>query len=135
MYRIPRLAVPACVTLFLLGCESPVAPWHPTNQPPPPPPPLSVEISGPSQIDAEGTYTWEAFAFGGSGAYQYQWDVTRHAGGAVKTFTQRKLSLHILATDGDYSLKLTLTSGAEVRSESLDVSNCMSRCRYLVRRN
>ena len=133
MYRIPRLAVPVCATLFLLGCESPVAAPPPPPQPPPPVQ-LSVEITGPSEIRAEGTYSWQAFAMGGSGAYQYQWDVTSHAGGAVRTMTGPKLTLHVLEADGDFSLTLTVTSGAAVRSDNRDVSNCINRCRYAVPR-
>ena len=128
MYRIPRIAIPACATLFLLACESG------SFDPPPPPPQsasraLSFEISGPSQIHAEGTYSWEAFAFGGTGEYQYQWDVTRRAG-IVTTMTQKKLSLHILESDGNFSLKLTVTSGAQAISQNRDVRNCISACRY-----
>ena len=80
------------------------------------------------QIDAEGTYSWEAHAFGGSGEYQFKWDVTRR--GTVITITQRKVSLHILESDGNFSLKLTVTSGAQVKSANLDVANCINPCRY-----
>lgn len=132
MYRIPRLAVAGCATLFLLGCESPIPPQHSITEPASPAL-LTVEIIGPSQINAEGTYSWEAFVYGGSGAYQYQWDVTRHASGAVTTVTQRNVTLHVVRSDGDFSLKLTLTSGADTRSQNLDVTNCISACRYSAR--
>ncbi len=128
MRRFPLPALCACATcaVLLVGCQSPVAPV-------PPPPPvsqgqtLSFEISGPSQIDAAGLFSWEAFVFGGSGAYEYQWVVTGPAGQLISTATARELSLLVADTD-DIVLTLTVKSGNEIRVESFGVRNCIAGC-------
>jgi hypothetical protein len=125
MRRIPLSAVRACATLLLVGCQSPGI----SDPPPPPVPPLSFEMAGPSQIDTPGSYSWEAFAFGGSGAFQYQWEVTRQPGQPATTATQRRLSLRVAQPEGDFSLKVTVTSGNQVRTESRAVRNCIGGCR------
>ena len=130
MRRIPLLAFSTSATLLLVGCQSPVAvPVHSTPPPPPAAPSLSFEIAGPSQIDTQGSYSWEAFAFGGSGAYQYRWEVTRQPGQPATTATQRKLSLLVAQPDGDFSVKVTVTSGNQIRTESRAVRNCIGGCR------
>src|SRR5213075_1777043 len=128
MRRFPLPALYACTTcaVLLIGCQSPVAPVQPTQ--PPPEPSLSFEIGGPSRIDAGGSFSWEAIAFGGSGAYQYRWEVTRHAGQQLTTGSEQKLSLHVLETDGDLVLRLTVTSGDQTRVQNLDVRNCIGGC-------
>jgi len=136
MRRFPLAALRGCATyaVLLVGCQSTVAPDLSTPPPPPAQPSLSFEISGPSRIDANGPFGWEAFAFGGSGAYHYQWEVTRQAGQqatatqAALTTTERKLSLLVTETDGSMVLRLTVTSGNEVRVESFDVRNCIGGC-------
>jgi hypothetical protein len=126
----PLHALRACTCAALLvGCHSPLAV---VPNPPPPPPSsgqsLSFEISGPSQIDASGAFSWEVFAFGGSGQYQYQWVVTNQAGQLIATTTERRLSLDVADADGDMVLTLTVTSGNEIRVESFGVTNCISGC-------
>jgi len=126
-FPLPALCAYTTCAVLLVGCQSPVAPV-------PPPPPveqgqsLSFQISGPSQIDAGGSFSWEAFAFGGSGAYQYQWEVTRLAGQQYTAGSERKLSLHVLDTDGDLVLRLTVTSGNQTRVQNLGVRNCIGGC-------
>jgi hypothetical protein len=128
MRRFPLPALHACTcAVLLIGCQSAVAPVQPTP-PPPPSQSLSFEISGPSQIDAGGQFTWEAIAFGGSGAYQYQWEVTRLAGQQYTAGSERKLSLHVLDTDGDLVLRLTVTSGNQTRVQNHGVRNCIGGC-------
>src|SRR5207245_8251007 len=105
MPRFPSPALRAGSTCVVLlgGCQSPVAPVQSTAARPPAQPTqpaLSFEISGPSQIDTNGPFSWVAFAFGGSGQYQYRWDVTRQAGQQpITTSSERGLSL--LVTDRD----------------------------------
>lgn len=129
MRRVPRFALTASITsaLLLVGCQSALAPV-----PPAPPPPsgqaLSFEISGPSQIELNGLVSWEVFAFGGSGDYQYLWEVTNQAGQQITTSTQRRLSLLITDGDGDLSLKVTVTSGNQTRVGEVEVSNCIGGC-------
>jgi len=130
MHRFPLSALGVCTTcvVLLVGCDSPVAP----HQPAPPPPAqssLSFEISGPSQIDAEGTVHWNAFAFGGSGSYQYRWDVTRQAGNQpTSTATGPRLTLLVAAGDGDVVVSLSVTSGNESLTQSFRVRNCIGGC-------
>jgi hypothetical protein len=130
MRRVPLFALTASVTsaVLLVGCQSAVAPVQPAP-PPPAEQSLSFQIAGPSQIDANGSFSWEAFAFGGSGQYQYLWEVTRQAGQQITTSTGRELSLLVTYPDGDLVLTLTVTSGSQRRVESLSVSNCIGGCR------
>jgi len=135
MPRFPLPALRACTTcaVLLVGCQSPVAPVQSTAPRPPAQPTqptLSFEISGPSQIDTNGPFSWVAFAFGGSGQYQYRWDVTRQAGQQpITTSSERGLSLLVTDSDGDMVLRLTVTSGNQTRVESLAVRNCIGGCK------
>jgi hypothetical protein len=127
MYRFPLPALFFCTTwaVLLVGCQSPVAPHQST---PRASPSLSFEIAGPSQIDANGPFSWEAIAFGGSGQYQYRWEVTRQDGQLPTTTTGSGLSLLVTATDGDMLLRLTVTSGNQTKVESFAVRNCIGGC-------
>lgn len=134
MSRFPLVALRGCVTsaVLLVGCQSPVAPLQ---RQPPPTPSLSFEISGPSRIDANGSFSWQAIAFGGSGVYQYRWEVTRQAGTQAAATTQpytatveRQLSLLVTRPDGNMLLRVTVTSGNQVRVESFGVRNCIGGC-------
>ena|SRR5437588_936406 len=129
MRRFPLPALYACTTcaVLLIGCQSAVGPVQPTP-PAPSAQSLSFEISGPSQIDAGGQFTWEAIAFGASGEYQYQWEVTRLAGQQYTAGSERKLTLHVLDADGDLVLRLTVTSGDQTRVQNLAVRNCIGGC-------
>jgi hypothetical protein len=135
MRRFPFPALLACTTcaVLLVGCESPAALHQSTPSTPPRPPTeqsLSFEIAGPSQIDADGTFGWEAVAFGGSGQYQYRWEVTRQGDQQPTTTTVgRKLSLLVSDTDGDLLLRLTVTSDNQTRVASFVVRNCIGGCR------
>src|SRR5437660_9846382 len=105
MPRFPLPALRACTTcaVLLVGCQSPVAPVQSTaTRPPAQPtqPTLSFEISGPSRIDTNGTFSWGVFAFGGSGQYQYRWEVTRQGEQQPSTTTSGG-ALSLLATDSD----------------------------------
>src|SRR5438552_17701076 len=98
-FPFPALRAYTCAML-LVGCQSPVAPDRPLPraQPgqlgQPTQPSLSFEIGGPSRINTNGTFSWEAFASGGAGGYQYQCDVVRQPGQQATTVTiERKLSL------------------------------------------
>jgi VCBS repeat-containing protein len=128
-FPLPALYAGIAGAVLLVGCQSAVEPTS-SGQPRPSVPSVSFEIAGPSQIDAGGSYTWVAYAFGGSGAYQYQWEVTRHAGQQLTTGTERSLSLHVLETDGDLVLRLTVTSDNQSRVRSLAVRNCIGGCKF-----
>ena len=132
MRRSPLSAFGVYATCFVLlvGCEAPVEPQQPvTPQPPPAQSSLSFEISGPSVIDTEGSFSWNAFAFGGSGAYQYQWDVTRQAGTrGTSTATGARLTVLVAAGDGDVVVSLRVTSGTESLTQNFRVRNCIGGC-------
>lgn len=130
---IPALGAWTASAVLLVACQSTVDPG--------PTPPLlshesslSLEIAGPSRIDAQGTFSWKAFAFGGSGEYRYRWEVTRQAGQqsvtqqATTTSLDRELSLLVTETDGSLVLRLTVTSGNQVKVESFAVRNCIRGC-------
>ncbi len=129
MRRLQLHALRACTTsaLVLVGCRSTfeLGPSTPSQETA-----LSVEIGGPSRIDTAGNVTWEGYAFGGSGTYQYRWDVTHQASQQSGTTTNgRRLSFVVSANDGDYLLNLTVTSGTQARIQSLEVRNCVGGCR------
>ena len=130
MRHFPLHALRACTCAALLvGCKST---FEVVPQPPPPPPALSFQIAGPSRIDVSGSFRWEALARGGSGAYQYQWEVTRLAGRVPTTTpatTEQALSLLVAASDGDMFLTLAVTSGKERRVERFGVKNCIGGCK------
>ena len=126
MRRFPLHALRACTcAVLLVGCQATVAPI--VLPAPPPTPPVSVEISGPSRIDAKGPYRWEAFAFGGSGGFRYSWVVMRQAGQSMAT-TEQGVSLLVTGADGDMMLTLTVTSGDQANIQSFRVRNCIGGC-------
>ena len=135
MHRFPLPALHACTTcaVLLVGCQSPVAPVQTTAPRPPAQPTqpgLSFEIAGPSRIDTNGPFSWVAFPFGGSGQYQYRWEVTRQGEQQPSATTnERGLSLLVIDSDGDMVLRLTVTSGNQTRVESLAVRNCIGGCK------
>jgi hypothetical protein len=129
MRRFSLTALHAYTTcaVLLIGCQSAVEPVS-LPSPPPPTPPLSFEISGPSQIDANGAFSWEAFVFGGSGGYRYQWEVRGQGGSQLTITTGRKLSLNVTDNDGDIVLRLTVTSDMQTSVQTFAVRNCISGC-------
>src|SRR6266516_2523786 len=132
MPRFPLPALRACTTcaVLLVGCQSPVAPVQSTATRQPAQPGLSFEIAGPSRIETTGPFSWVAFAFGGSGQYQYRWEVTRQGEQQPTTTTSEQgLSLLVTDSDGDMVLRLTVTSGNQTRVESLAVRNCIGGCK------
>src|SRR5437016_461199 len=135
MRRFPLSALYACTACaaLLVGCQSPVAPVQttaPRTPARPAQPTLSFEISGPSRIDTNGPFSWVAFAFGGSGQYQYRWEVTRQGEQQPSATTnERGLSLLVTDSEGDMVLRLTVTSGNQTRVESLAVRNCIGGCK------
>jgi hypothetical protein len=126
-FPLPALCAYTTCAVLLIGCQSPVE-LPPPRRSPPSAPSVSFEIAGPSRIDAGGSFTWVAFAFGGSGTYQYRWEVTRHGGQQLTTGSERSLSVHVLETDGDLVLRLTVTSGDQTRVQNLGVRNCIGGC-------
>ena len=123
----PLHAYATCAVL-LIGCKSPVAIIPPAPSSPPPDSSLSFEITGPSQIDIAGPFNWTAFAFGGSGAYEYHWMVTNAAGQHVATASNARLSLRVEESDGDLLLTLSVASGGRRAVGTRRVRNCIRGC-------
>ena len=126
MRRFPLPAYATCAAL-LIGCQSPVA-VVPPAAPARSEPSLSLEISGPSRIDNDDPHSWAAFAFGGSGSYEYHWIVTNQSGESIMTTTKQEFSLHVKDTDGDVLLALTVASGSQKKAETFRVRNCIDTC-------
>src|SRR2546426_9623487 len=105
MRRLPLPALHAGITgaVLLVACQSPVE-LPPPRQSPPPAPSVSFEIAGPSRIDAGGSFTSVAFAFGGSRASPYRWEATSHAGQQTTTPRERSVSLPAVEPDGERSV-------------------------------
>ena len=136
MRRFPLPALLGCTicAVLLVGCGSPVGPYHATPSASPDPT-LSFQIGGPSQIDAAGVFSWQVFAlYGGSGVYQYQWDVTHLGGPQAATripagvTTEPRLSLLVSENVGNMLVRLTVTSGDQVRVQTFVVRNCIDGC-------
>jgi len=98
------------------------------NRPPPPPPPptLTVQLSGPTTINAKGSYSWTATPSGGTGAYSYQWSVTYDSGPQYQLGSSATQSLTVFGDDGDFTIAVTVTSGAQQVSSSQHVRNCIN---------
>jgi subtilisin family serine protease len=70
--------------------------------------PLSVFIDGPTYIDSSGTYTWEAFPFGGEIPYAYEWQYCEN--GCAIVSREKTYSTTVYVGDPDFTLKVTVTS-------------------------
>src|SRR2546428_12886120 len=112
MRRLPLPALHAGITcaVLLVACQSPVE-LPPPRQSPPPAPSVSFEIAGPSRIDAGGSFTWGAFAFGGPRGYQYPGGGKRPAGEPPATPKGRSVSPPLLGNDGGPAVGVTGGSG------------------------
>lgn len=136
MRRFPLPALLGCTicAVLLVGCGSPIGPYHATRSASADPT-LSFQIGGPSRIDAAGLFSWEVFAlYGGSGVYQYQWEVTHLGGPQAATripagvTTEPRLSLLVSENGGNMLVRLTVTSGDQVRVGNFVVKNCIDGC-------
>ena len=111
--------------------------------PPPPPPleslqPLAVEVYGVSRVLRPGTYFYQATASGGSGEYQFRWEVSSGpVAAAVRTEPPETVTyvtpdgyymLHIGSGDGDLMVRVTVTAGSEQTTRSIFVRNCIGGC-------
>lgn len=110
---------------------------------PPPPPvepvlPLTVELSGQLKIERAGAYFYHARASGGSGEYQFGWEVSSGPVAAAMRTTEPEpvtyvipdgyYMLHVSRGDGDLIVKVVVTAGSEQVSKSMFVRNCIGGC-------
>lgn len=87
---------------------------------------LTVSISGPTYIDAVGTYTWEAMPAGADGTISYQWYVYWYNTGTLTTLgTSKTESLSVMQEDGHFDIMVDVVSGDENASETLFVYNAI----------
>lgn len=77
--------------------------------------PLTVSISGPFFIDAEGYYTWEAMPSGGLSPYTYQWEIRYDSQGMWGPLgsTSKEVTFFVEGSDGDFDLRVTTTDAAD----------------------
>jgi hypothetical protein len=86
----------------------------------------TVDISGPSYIDVQDTYTWEAMPVDGDGSYSYQWYVYWYNTGSWQTLgTSKTQSLAIMQEDGDFDMRVDVVSGDENASDTQFVYNAI----------
>lgn len=83
------------------------------------PPPPTANITGPTSINAAGSYTWYANAAGGNGTYTYSWEY-RVQGGAwtavgcgCPSYTQT-----VATTDPSFEIRVTVTSAGLTGSDT-----------------
>jgi hypothetical protein len=98
-----------------------------TSEPlPQPEPSLSVSIDGPTYIDTEGTYTWEAVVSGGTGGYTYTWTYCPEGGSCSQVGTAKTYSRFVGSGDPSFSLDVDVTSGDGITgSDTIDVYVCI----------
>jgi hypothetical protein len=81
-------------------------------------------ISGPSSTSDGGTYTWTASGAGGvDGQYTYQWVVDYDSGTHYVGGTGSSQSLTVHASDGNFTISVTVASGGYSATASQGVSN------------
>ncbi|HEX8275353.1 MAG TPA: S8 family serine peptidase [Longimicrobiaceae bacterium] len=81
-------------------------------------PPVGANITGPASIGTAGTYTWQANASGGDGAYAYTWEYRVQGGTWSTVGTGSSYSLGVAVTDPDFELRVTVTSAGQTVSDT-----------------
>ncbi|GIW52009.1 MAG: hypothetical protein KatS3mg081_1364 [Gemmatimonadales bacterium] len=88
-----------------------------------PPPPLAVPISGPTLIQDEGWYEWQANPSSANPRYAYQWYVQwLESGNTDELGTNQRQSLYVTAS-GNFRLDVIVSAGAETATNFLYVQN------------
>lgn len=87
--------------------------------------PLTVNLTGPDSIEVSGTYTWRAYASGGTGSYTYQWYYRPPSGSeqAVGTNSFRYARSVTYGSPGYFRIRVLVTSGTASVSRFVWVSN------------
>lgn len=81
---------------------------------------LTVAMSGPARITAEGGYSWTATASGGTGSYVYAW--YRNDGYAWdQVGTGTSYSSYVYSSDPSFQLRVTVLSGGLTASSTRSV--------------
>lgn len=92
-------------------------------------PALSVEIDGENVLTTQNSYTWTAQPVGGTGTYSYQWYVIwdgapYHTDGPLGTSVTQSMS--VIPEDGNFSLRVVVTSGGQTAEDLFYVTNLMT---------
>jgi hypothetical protein len=78
----------------------------------PPSNPLSVNISGPTYIETEGAYTWEAIPDGGDGTYAYTWEFSSDGSSWATVSSSKTYSTYVSEADEpSFYLRVIVESG------------------------
>jgi len=86
-------------------------------------PRVTVSISGPTLIQSEGDYVWQAATSGGNGIYSYQWSVYWYANGNTDMLgTDQTQVLHV-GPSGDFRMQVAVTSDGVESNNFLEVRN------------
>jgi subtilisin family serine protease len=85
---------------------------------------FGVEIAGADAISTSGSYTWEALPEGGSGGYSYQWSTISQATGSEQVLgTGRTQTIYVSRGAGDFTLRVVVFSGGQMRSANRLIFN------------
>lgn len=85
--------------------------------------PVTVYITGPTYIDATGTYTWSAMASGNTGPYSYQWRISYDGGSSWLTGSSSQTqTLYVQSGDPGFELSVYVTAGGMTASALLGVA-------------
>jgi len=92
-------------------------------------PALTVGISGDNVVTTQNAYTWTAQPAGGNGTYTYQWYVIwdgapYHTDGPLGTSQTQSMS--VIPEDGNFSLRVVVTSNGQSVWEQIYVTNLMT---------
>ena len=77
---------------------------------------LSVTVDGPTHVENEGYYTYEAFPTGGGGNYTYEWEV-KIQGLFTPLGTGKTQSYYIAEGTGEIFMYVTVTSASGTKRE------------------
>ena len=89
---------------------------------------LSAYVDGPYELYTAGPHTWEAFPYGGSGTYAYEWSVRWDIDPQqqwVPAGTDKTASFSVMDFYGSFTLQVKVTSGSEVTYAHWYVYNMM----------
>lgn len=86
------------------------------------PPPTTAAVGGPSALPAgAGTYVWNAMAGGGDFQYVYHWEYRPWGGAWASAGTGPSHELTVTGGEGDFELRLTVTSAGDTASATHNV--------------
>lgn len=88
--------------------------------------PLMVQIDGPTHLTEPKQYQWSSMVSGGEGppSYDYLWEIQYvQFGGWSPVGTGSQVQFSVDESDGDFYLRLTVTSGEQSENDQIYVTN------------